>query len=61
MIPKDKIVENLYTNGNKFVFKSNTKKFYKGYYCNILINNKFFTEKTFNKNSKELVESRFSL
>lgn len=59
MIPKDKIIENLYTNENKFVYKNDTKKFYKGYYCNVLINSKFFTGKTFNKNSKELLESKF--
>jgi hypothetical protein len=52
-VPKSKIVENLYTNGTKFLININGRKIpYIGYYHQI--NNKFYTGATNTNDSKSL-------
>jgi hypothetical protein len=55
MIPADKIQENQYTTGNEFTYKDD-KNYYQGYYC-IISNTKYYTGKTYDDNSKELLKA----
>lgn len=52
-IPSNIIIESKYTAGKEFMYLKSYKE-YQGYYYEL--NNKFFTGKTFNSNSKELVK-----
>jgi hypothetical protein len=57
-VPKSKIVENLYTNGTKFLININGRKIpYIGYYHQI--NNKFYTGATNTNDSKTLFPITF--
>jgi hypothetical protein len=57
-VPKSKIVENLYTNGTKFLININNRKIpYIGYYHQI--NNKFYTGATNTNDSKTLFPITF--
>jgi hypothetical protein len=54
MIPADKILSNQYTRGNEYILLS-TREYYQGYYC-IVADTKYYTEKTYNIQSKELLK-----
>lgn len=54
MIPADKILENQYTRGNEYIDNS-TGKYYQGYYC-VVLDSKYYTGKTYNIQSKELLK-----
>jgi hypothetical protein len=55
MIPADKILTNQYTRGNEYVLVS-TGKYYQGYYC-VVTDTKYYTGKTYDNQSKELLKS----
>jgi len=52
MVPLDKIQQNQYTRGNEFVLDG---KYYQGYYC-IVLENQYYTGKTYTQNSKKLTK-----
>lgn len=54
-IPKNRIKENQYTKGSEFEYKDSHEN-YVGYYCSTS-NGKFFSNKTLNNTSKELIKT----
>ncbi len=54
MIPLNKIQPNKYTRGGEF-YISSTGKDYQGYYC-IVLDTKYYTGKTYDSNSQELIK-----
>lgn len=52
-IPASQIVSGSYTSNGEYVYKSNTKNIYKGYYFKF--NGKFFTGKNYSIDAKELI------
>ena len=54
MVPSNNILNNQYTRGGEFYYKS-TGNLYQGYYC-VVQDNKYYTGKTYTKISKELIK-----
>jgi len=57
LIPKNSIIENQYTLGGE-LFSTSTGKPYQGYYC--VIENKYYTGKTYTSNSTELIKKQLT-
>lgn len=53
IVPKNSIIENQYTLGSEFSEK-NTGRVYQGYYC--IVENKYYTGKTYTNTSVELIK-----